>query len=326
MSSPRIGIALGAACILAVGCADDRHTGNSSETENTLARSISVDSLLPSWNHPELVPTVATLRLDATNFDFSKADSIGSDVDVETEDSAPIPFEMVFWDKPAKRARLHVRLDTSLLSLNSRFLVRWGRVPQARSNPGAVWKGLPDSQKLELNSVLVDNFEHGSMRNLLPIPQVWYSGTSDSGKIAWFTLGAAGAKRSGNALGISYSANGVAGQYALMGSELGPGVYNLRSLDSLVFHARGSGSFYPSFDRFTNQRGYKARMKVSIDSSWRRVRIRPADFDTTIDPSGNIGWSRIRDSVTNLTFMISGNGELWIDDIRIHGIDRDDLR
>jgi len=326
VSSLRIGIALGAACILAASCADDRHTGNSSETENTLARVISVDSLLPSWNHPERVPTVATLRLDASNFDFSKADSIGSDVAVETEDSAPIPFETVFWDKSGRRARLHVRLDTSLLSRHSRFLVRWGRAPQVRSNPGAVWKSLPDSQKLELNSVLVDNFEHGSMQNLLPIPQTWYTSTSDSGKIAWFTLGAAGAKRAGNALGIGYSANLIAGQYVLIGTELGPGVYNLRSLDSLVFYARGSGSFYPSFDRFTSGRGYKARMKVAIDSTWRRVRVRPADLDTTIDASGNIGWLKIRDSVTNLTFMISGNGELWIDDIRIHGIDRDDLR
>lgn len=326
MSSMRAGLVLGAASILAAGCSADRHTGNSSETENTLAREVSVDSLLPDWNHPKKVPTVATLRLDATNFDFTKADSLGSDVDVATQDSAPVPFATVFWDKRGKRARLHVRLDTSLLAGKSRFLVRWGRPPQARSNPSAVWMGIPDSQKLEINSVLVDNFERGSMQNLLPIPQTWYTGTSDSGKITWFALGAAGAKRTGSALGIAYSANVITGQYALMGTAMGPGIYSLRSLDSLVFLARGSGSFYPSFDHFVKNRGYKARTKVSIDSAWRRVRVRPVDFDTTIDASGNIGWSRIRDSVTNLTFMISGSGELWIDDIRIHGIDRDDLR
>lgn len=326
MSSLRSGLGMGAACLLAAGCSADRHTGNSSETENTAAREVSVDSLLPDWNHPKQVPTVATLRLDATNFDFSKADSIGSDVDVATQDSAPVPFATVFWDKRGKRARLHVRIDTSLLGRNSRFLVRWGRPSQARGNPSAVWMGIPDSQKLEINSVLVDDFEHGSMQNLLPEPQTWYTATSDSAKISWFTLGAAGAKRTGNALGIAYSANTITGQYALMGSKMGPGTYSLRSLDSLVFQVRGNGSFYPSFDHYVNRRGYKARTKVVIDSTWRRVRVRPVDFDTTVDASGNIGWSRIRDSVTNLTFMISGNGELWIDDIRIHGIDRDDLR
>jgi hypothetical protein len=326
MSSLRSGMVLGTACIFAASCSEDRHTGNSSETENTLARVVSVDSLLPSWNHPKRVPTVATLRLDATNFDFSKADSLGSDVDVATEDSAPVPFATVFWDKRAKRARLHVRIDTSLLGSDARFLVRWGRTPRTRSNPTAVWMGIPDSQKLEINSVLVDDFEHGSMRNLLPVPQTWYTGTSDSGKISWFALGAAGAKRTGTALGIAYSANAITGQYALMGTAMGPGIYSLRSLDSLVFLARGNGSFYPSFDHVVSRRGYKARTKVSIDSAWRRVRVRPVDFDTTVDASGNIGWSKIRDSVTNLTFMISGNGELWVDDIRIHGIDRDDLR
>jgi hypothetical protein len=217
-------------------------------------------------------------------------------------------------------------MDTSLLGRNSRFLVRWGRPPQARTNPTEVWRGIPDSQKLEINSVLVDNFENGNMQNLLPIPQTWYTATSDSGKISWFTLGSAGAKRTGNALGIAYAANAITGQYALIGTEMGPGTYSLRSLDSLVFLARGSGSFYPSFDHFVNNRGYKARVKVVIDSTWRRIRVRPIDFDTTIDASGNIGWSKIRDSVTNLTFMISGNGELWVDDIRIYGIDRDDLR
>lgn len=326
MSSMRAGLVLGAAGILAASCSEDRHTGNSSETENTLARVVSVDSLLPSWNHPNRVPTVATLRLDATNFDFSKADSLGSDVDVATQDSFPVPFSTVFWDKRGKRARLHVRIDTSMLGRDSRFLVRWGRPSQARSNPTAVWLGIPDSQKLEINSVLVDNFEHGSMRNLLPVPQTWYTATSDSAKITSFTLGAAGARRTGNALGIAYSANGITGQYALMGTEMGPGVYSLRSLDSLVFMARGSGSFYPSFDHYVNRRGYKARTKVAIDTTWRRIRVRPIDLDTSIDASGNIGWPKIRDSVTNLTFMISGNGELWIDEIRIHGIDRDDLR
>lgn len=326
MSSLRLGLVLGAACILAASCSEDRHTGNSSETENTLARIVSVDSLLPDWNHPKKVPTVATLRLDATNFDFSKADSTGSDVDVATQDSVPVPFATVFWDKRAKRARMHVRLDTTLLAGRSRFLVRWGRPRMARSNPAAVWLGIPDSQKLAINSVLVDDFEHGSMRNLLPIPQTWYTATSDSGRITSFTLGAAGARRTGNALGISYSANGTTGQYALIGTEMGPGTYSLRSLDSLVFFARGSGSFYPSFDHFVNNRGYKARTKVAIDSTWRRIRVRPVDFDTTVDASGNIGWPKIRDSVTNLTFMISGNGELWIDEIRIYGIDRDDLR
>ena len=313
--------------VLATGCSEDRRAGNSSETENNIAaRAISVDSVLPDWNRPHGVPTIATLKLDSTNFAFDEVDSTGTEVDVQTEAGIPIPFNKVFWDKAARRARLQVRLDTNLLDRRTRFLIRWKMDSKERSNPGAVWSGIPDSQRLALTSVLVDDFERGTMQNLLPIPQVWYMGGSDLGRIASFTIGAAGANRSGNALGIEYSANAALGQYALMGTALGPGVYNLRSLDSIVFYARGSGTFHPSLDRWTNGMGYKARVKVPIDSTWRRVRIRPKDFETSIDISGNIGWRYIRDSVTNLTFMVAGGSELWVDDVRFYGIDRGDLR
>ena len=313
--------------VAAIGCSTDRNAGNSSETENTMAaRVVSVDSVLPEWNRPTRVPTVITLRLDASNFDFSLADSAGSDVDVETMDGIQMPFETTFWDKPGTRARLRVRLDTMLLGKHASFLVRWNQLPKIRTNSTAVWAGIPDSQKLALTSVLVDDFEHGSMTNLLSVGKTWYSGSSDSGKINWFTLGAAGGKRTGNALGIGYSANTVQGQWVLMGTALGSGPRNLRSLDSIVFMSRGSGAFYPSLDHYVNQRGFKARAKVVIDSTWRRIRVRPSDFDTVANASGNVGWMKVRDSITHLTFMISGGSELWIDDVRLHGIDRDDLR
>jgi len=34
----------------------------------------------------------------------------------------------------------------------------------------------------------------------------------------------------------------------------------------------------------------------------------------------------VRDSVNYVTFLVQGGSQLWLDDIRIHGIDRDDLR
>lgn len=319
-------LGLATACLLVPGCADSRISGNSSETENTFAaREVSVDSLLPSWNHPSNAPTVATLRLDASNFDFSKADSTGQDVSVEDLDGASIPFERVFWDKQQARGRLRVRLDTALLNRQSRFLVRSGRDTLERSDPAAVWKDLPDSQKLALNSVHVDDFERGNMQNLLPITQVWYTGRSDSGKINWFTLGAASAKRGGNALGIGYTAKSQTGDYALIGTPLGPGLHSLRALDSLVFWARGSGTLAPSLDHWTGTRGFKARARVALDTTWKRIRIRPSDFESGDGIGGNIGWLQVRDSLTNLTFLVNGGSELWIDDVRLHGIDRDDL-
>lgn len=40
---------------------------------------------------------------------------------------------------------------------------------------------------------------------------------------------------------------------------------------------------------------------------------------------GNVGWHSIRDSVNHLTLLFEGGAEMWIDDIRIQGINRTDV-
>jgi len=309
-----------------LGCSEGRVVGNSSETENTLtAQVIRVDSLLPAWNRPVASPTVATLRLDASNFDFSLTDSAGSTVALEQPNGTPIPFEKMFWDKFAARARLRARIDTALLTKGARLVLAWNRPSAERSAPASVWSALPDSQKLALTSVQVDDFEGGSMQNLLPLPHTWYRSMSDSAKVNWFTLGSAGGGRSGNALGIGYSASYLTGRYALIGTSLGSGPCSLRSLDSLVVWVRGSGTMAIAFDNLTGTGNKKAWKRYQLDTAWRRVRLRPSELDTADGIGGNIGWDRVRDSVTNLTFLVMGGSEFWIDDVRLHGIDRDDL-
>jgi hypothetical protein len=41
---------------------------------------------------------------------------------------------------------------------------------------------------------------------------------------------------------------------------------------------------------------------------------------------GNVGWAGVRDSVTDLCLFAARGADMWIDDIRLYGIDRDDLR
>ena len=60
------------------------------------------------------------------------------------------------------------------------------------------------------------------------------------------------------------------------------------------------------------------------DSSWKRISIKPSAFDT--GSSVRTNWSQVRDNVTHLSFWMAGSGELWIDEPRIFGIDRDDLK
>jgi hypothetical protein len=111
-----------------------------------------------------------------------------------------------------------------------------------------------------------------------------------------------------------------------MGVDLG-GHRSLRSLDSLVFWARGTGVVLPAFDNLDSGSGGKAWTRIVLDSTaWTRVRIRPQDLDTADNVAGNVGWLSVRDRVGYLTFLVAGGHDLYLDDIRLYGIDRDDLK
>jgi len=314
--------------LLLWSCSDNHLAGNSTETENNATtRVIRVDSVLDPSNQPQHVPTVATLRLDSSNFDFSRSDSAGLDLAVTHLDTSAIPFQIVFWDRVAKLGRLKVRIDTNMLRPGSRILLRWGRTLVVRSDSTAVWSAIPDSQIQEINSVLVDDFEHGVLQNLLPDSAVWRTGKSTSATISSFGLVSAPAGRSGQVLHMSYTADTVSGQYVLTGTQLAPTPRCFRSMDSLVFWVKGTGMFSPALEHITDSTNVKAWRSRALDSGWQRVRLRPQDFDSASKTLlSNVGWLGVRDSITSLTFLIGGGSDLWIDDIRIYGIGRDDLR
>jgi len=309
-------------------CSSDRISGNSVETENTVAgREIRVDSLLPEWNRPVSGATVATLRLDARNFDFRSSTASGRDIRLERLDSTLLPFEIVQWDSASAHGRLRVRIDSPLLARGARFRLAWGHRLSNWTDPVKTWAGIKDSLRLSLTSVAVDDFERGTLRSLLPDSSDWYSAASDSCTVTYPSLSSAGHGRSGNAIRIGYSAPQQFFLYSLLGIRLGPGPRSLRSLDSLVFWARGSGVLAVAFDHLNGSSGPKAwKTKMPLDTGWTRIRIRPADLDTIDGVGNNVGWSAVRDSVTNLTFLANTGSELLIDDVRLHGIDRDDLR
>lgn len=317
--------ALSSALLLAA-CGEDRSAGGSVETENVYA--ISVDSLLPPWNHPVTYATVASVTLDASNFPFERSTSDGRDVAVETPAGARIAFEKTYWDSAARMARLRVRFDTGSLVRGARVLLRWGLARGADPDPVATWKGISQSQRLAIMSVPVDDFEQGTLQSLVPGGGNWYVSTSDSiAKVSQPELVAAGKGRSGTVLHISYDASISNYRYALTGVSLGPVPRSLRSLDSLVFWARGSGTLSVAFDRLIPGRTGKAWVHKTLDSTWTRYAIRPQDLlDSSNTIGGNLGWKAVRDSITNFTLLVAGGKDLWVDDIRFHGPEWEDFR
>lgn len=324
-------------CLL-LACFDDRSAGTSTETENAVAaRSILVDSVLEPWERTFSAPTVATLRLDSANFDFSRSRDSGLDLAVLGLDSAPIPFEVVYWDRVASRGRIQVRIDGPRLLPWARFLLLWNLSPAHRSDSAAVWSGIPDSQKLSLNSALVDDFEGGStLHNRLPDTSFWFLG----GNIASSGLAAAGSGRNGTSLHLTCSAGQCdSGRSILAATLLASTPRSFRSMDSIVLWARGSGRIWVALEHLDSlqlQLVQKGRIDSlqplrtwasrPLDTAWRSFRIAPSDFDPGDGRSGNVGWSGVRDSINYLTILIQGGTEMWLDDIRIHGINRGDLR
>jgi hypothetical protein len=100
----------------------------------------------------------------------------------------------------------------------------------------------------------------------------------------------------------------------------------LRSFDSLVLRARGNGNIYLTLEHLVNGVGPKAWKRCSLNSAWSRFQVDPSNFDPIDLASKNWGWNAVRDSVTHLTFILSDGTDAWIDDVRLYGVNRDDLR
>lgn len=309
--------------VLVAGCATDRSAGNTTETENVLTAL--VDSFLPDWNRPAARATVATLRLSEDDIDFSRTDSLGRDLSVERMDGVPLPFDIKIWDTRNRVGRLMIRLDSSLVAPDQRIRLRWGLPLRLPVDPQSLWKAIPDSQKLAVNSVLVDDFADGDLLSSLPDHGKWYTRSSESASVSAAAIVPADRGRIGSAIHVSYKATSY--RYSLVGVGL-PGHRSLRTLDSMSFWVRGSGKVTFAFDHLGDHPNVKAWKGWMMDSTWKRISFTPADLDPAAPDSlgGNIGWNGVRDSVTNITFLLVDGSDIWLDDIRLYGVDQDDVR
>jgi len=318
---------LGLFLALLSSCGSDRIGGGTTETGNMASALVfRVDSLLPTWNRPSEGTTIATLRLGASDLDFSRTSPDGRDLGVESTDGTALAFRVVFWDRAASLGRLQVRLGPELLVPGSRIVLRWGLGDSVRSDSAKVWQAIPDSQRLALTSVLVSDFEDSSLVSRLPNAASWLATAADSATITTPRIVAAGQERQGKAAYVRYTTPQTQG-YAFMGLPLSGTRHNLRSLDSIVLWARGdSTSLRISLEYRSGTKVPKAWTARVLDSGWTRLAIRPADFDAANGAGGNVGWLGVRDSVENLSLFVSKGHEMWVDDIRLYGIDREDLR
>lgn len=332
-------ILAGSLALLVAGCLDERSAGTSTETENAVAaRIFTVDSVLPATCTSAFHPVVATLRLDSTGFDFSTTTrNDGKDLDIARIDGSAIPFEIVYWDPGAKHGRLRVRIDPSLRAPGSRFQLRSGLPPAPRASAEAVWEGIPAELRSLWSAVLVDDFESTDLQHTrLPISSFWYMG----GYLPASGLAKADSSRLGSSLHLACVVGQCTNQKGLLGATLlASSPRDFRSLDSLELWARGGGRLWIALESLDSvqmgrlQRGRldsvqtrRAWKSFPLTSGWSRISISPATFEPADGMSGNVGWDAIRDSINYLTLLLENGSDVWIDDIRLHGILPEDLR
>lgn len=294
---------------------------------------LSVSEYISEWMQPLQYPMVLTVRLSQGQFDFSRASASGSNCALFDSDNRLLTAQFAYWDSSDAVGRLLVH--QSAQDTATQWSLRCGDLDYVAPRSQAVWEGVGDSLRLELNSILVGNFEGSSQHTSLPAPipaTYWYMFASDStvqiepapGTDLTKGYQAAGYGRTGKAFHIAYTATNR--KWAHLGAPLDSAPRSLRAMDSIEFYVRGNGRYQFSLDRITDDNPGKTIHEDTVLSEWTRVRLRPKDFAPVDSIGGNTGWNAVRDSLTNITFFCYLGTDFWLDDIRIYGLNRDDLK
>ena len=296
-------------------------------------RTMKGGELVSDWMKPLSEKSVVILRLDSTNMDFSELNADGSDLRLYDAAGELLPMRVAYWDSANSRGIVQIKIEDPKDTLDE-WTMKWGN-PFAKQLPEIdVWKGLSDSLVLELNSVLVADFENNSSQTALPSPiepKYWYKSASDGATInptkeGHFAdaLQPADSGRTGKAAHFEYTAPDSG--YALIATDLSSEGRSLAHMDSLELWIRGDGEYSIALENLVDSDDWKAVYNGKNTSSWSRVVIRPQDFAPADSTGGNYGWDFIKHQVSTLTIFARKGSDFWLDDIRIYGINRDDLK
>ena len=310
------------------------------ENPNKVIPEISIrfmpSELISDWMRPLSFPTVLVLRLDTTNFDFQKAAKDGSDIRLYDGAGDLIPFEIDGWDTTLNSATLNIRVENAADTVRP-WLLTWGDKKAAKLKDVNVWKGLGDSLVAALNSVEILNFESGTKYNALPAPLNnkfdWYIQPHDSATVknnldSKPTNGIEKADRAifgKNVLHVQYQANKL-GRYVVIGTRIAEHSHDLSRLDSVEVWLKGDGDYEIILETIVeSDTNYKTTYKGSVNEKWTRVAVTPKDF-TNADGKSYHGWDVTRNKITRFTIFVYNGSDIWIDNVKMYGINLDDLR
>lgn len=110
----------------------------------------------------------------------------------------------------------------------------------------------------------------------------------------------------------------------MIGSRINRNPSSLEGIDSIAFYAKGKGELGFAVEVLNEPTG-KTKYVDYLDSTWKRFSFTPSDFVEGDGEFGNMGWDFVKPRVTTFTIWIVDESEMWIDDVILYGVNRDNF-
>ena len=316
---------------------DTLDVGNVSDTtdEVVFKRTMKINprELISSWMRPLPIPSVLILRLDST-FNFFETQDDGSDIHLLDSDGNPLPIEIDSWDKGIQSGAINIRIESKADTARL-WTLEWGDSTEAPQKRADVWEDLSDSLIWALNTVRILDFENGSYKNDLPAPLTpkdWYVQAHDGATVydsvaednRKGVIDSGGGAFESKVLQVKYKAEKP--EYVVIGTRISDIPHDLSRLDSVEVWIKTDGKIEIILETIIeSDTNFKATYKTEGNGSWTRYAVRPQDFDAK-DTVKYHGWDVTRNRITRFTIFAYDGSSILVDNVRMYGINRDDLK
>ncbi len=293
-------------------------------------RVIPLDSTISDWMRPIADTTVVFVRLDSVNFDFGEAMKNGNDIRFTDQSDNRLKFKKVFWNDSLKQAELQIRINGT--SSIEELVMYWGKTAALDASSNDIWKDLPDSLVTAIHSIKIIDFDSQKLETAFDYgdgTRDWYFNPQDSNVTTTPSRDNVQDAFEFNDERQSYvfhwkSTSKKKGKWSMIGSRINRNPSSLEGIDSIVFFAKGSGELGFAIEVLNEPTG-KTKYVDYLDSNWKRISFTPDDFVPGDGEFGNMGWDFVKARVTTFSIWIVDDSEMWIDDVILYGVNRDNF-
>ena len=294
------------------------------------SRVVPIDSTISDWMRPIADTTVVFVRLDSVNFDFGEAMKNGNDIRFTDQDGNRLAFKKAYWSDSLKQAELQIRINGT--SSIEELVMYWGKTAALDASSNDIWKDLPDSLVTAIHSIKIIDFDSQKLETAFDYgdgTRDWYFNPQDSNVTTTPSRDNVQDAFEFNNERQSYvfhwkSTSKKKGKWSMIGSRINRNPSSLEGIDSIVFFAKGSGELGFAIEVLNEPTG-KTKYVDYLGSNWKRFSFTPDDFVPGDGEFGNMGWDFVKARVTTFSIWIVDDSEMWIDDVILYGVNRDNF-